>query len=70
MYLGALAMNIYGYIKFHSCTVWVNIVTSILLILMPLVQLLHWNKQNSLLTTSVICLYVSYLGLISQYSKE
>lgn len=37
---------------------------------MPLIQLLHWNKQNSLLTTSVICLYISYLGLISQYSKE
>lgn len=70
MYAGALACNIYGYIRFYNCTLWVNIVTSILLLLLPGIQFLHFNVQNSLLTTSVVCLYVSYLGLISQYSKE
>lgn len=70
MYGGALACNIYGYIKFNGCTLWVNIVTSVLLLLLPGIQFLHFNQQNSLLTTSAVCLYVSYLGLISQYSKE
>jgi hypothetical protein len=70
MYAGALAGNVYGYIKFKDCTLWVNIVTSILLVLIPGIQFLHFNVQNSLLTTSVVCMYVSYLGLISQYSRE
>jgi hypothetical protein len=70
MYAGALACNIYGYIKFKDCTLWVNIVTSILLLLLPGIQFFHFNAQNSLLTTSVVCLYISYLGLISQYSKQ
>ena len=69
MYGGALACNIYGYVKFYDCSLWVNIVTSALLLLVPGIQFLHFNQQNSLLTTSAICLYLSYLGLISQYSK-
>jgi hypothetical protein len=68
MFAGALAVNIYGYIAFSKCTVWVNIVTSILILLLPGIQLIGWNPQGSLLTSSVISLYISYLGLIAQYS--
>lgn len=67
-YAGALAVNIYGYVAFASCTVWVNIITSILILLLPGIQLAGWNKQGSLLTSSVVCLYLSYLSLIAQYS--
>lgn len=43
MYAGALACNIYGYVRFNDCTLWVNIVTSILLLLLPGIQFLHFN---------------------------
>jgi len=66
-------MNVLGYVYFSSSddcgnTVWVNIITSIILLAMPFLQLLNFNKQNSLLTTSLISLYISYLAFICQYS--
>lgn len=68
----AVALNVYGYIKFAEdicgSTLWVNIVTSIVLLFLPVFQFLHFNKQNSLLTTSLISIYISYLSLIAQYS--
>jgi hypothetical protein len=45
-------------------------VTSVLLVVMPLVQILYFNPQNSLLTTGLVCLYVSYLSVIGQFSSE
>jgi len=70
LYAGAWLCNIYGYAKFYECSLWVNIGTTVLLIVLPLVQLLDLNPQNSLLTTSAVCLYISYLGLVSQFSKD
>lgn len=70
LYAGAWLCNIYGYAKFYECSLWVNIGTTVLLLGLPLFQLLDLNPQNSLLTTAAVCLYVSYLGLISQFSKE
>lgn len=35
---------------------------------LPILQLCNFNKQNSLLTTALICLFISYLSFISQYS--
>lgn len=69
----AVGLNIYGYTLFSaddSCgnTLWVNIVTSILLIVLPVFQCFNFNKQNSLLTTSLVSLYISYLALICQFS--
>jgi len=43
-------------------------VTSIILAILPILQLFHFNKQNSLLTTSLVSLYISYLAYICQYS--
>ena len=45
-----------------------NIITSIMLVFLPAIQFLHWNPQNSLLTTSLVCIFISYLSFISQYS--
>lgn len=78
----ALGLNILGYVfSFHNpgdnmdpypaeCpnTLWVNIITSLLLIAMPAIQLFRCNDQNSLLTTSLISVFVSYLAFICQFS--
>lgn len=69
MYGGAWLCNIYGYARFYECSFWTNVGTSLLLIILPSVQLLNLNPQNSLLTTAAVCIYVSFLGLISQFSK-
>ena len=65
----------YGYINFSSddngtctSTLWVNIITSIILIGLPLFQFFNCNKQNSLLTTALVSIYIAYLSLIAQYS--
>ena len=43
-------------------------ITSILLVLVPITQFFNFNVQNSLLTTSVICCYMSYLSFIASFS--
>ena len=35
---------------------------------MPILQLLNFNKQNSLLTTTLVGMYISYLSFICQFS--
>jgi hypothetical protein len=61
-----------GYINFSKdwCgnTLWVNIITSIMLIILPIIQLLRFNQQNSLLTTALVSIFLSYLGFIAQFS--
>lgn len=69
MYAGAFALNVFSYINFRDCVFWPSIITSVLLVVIPATQLLNFNIQNSLLTTSVLCLYLSYLNFISLYSK-
>ncbi len=39
-----------------------------IIVLLPILQLFHFNQQNSLLTTALVTLYISYLNLIAQYS--
>lgn len=39
-----------------------------MLIIMPAIQLLQFNLQNSLLTTSLVSVFVSYLTFIAQFS--
>jgi len=62
----AIFLNILAYIKFagDQCglTTWVSIVTSIIIVLLPAVQLLGFNPQNSLLTTSLVSLLIAYLS--------
>jgi ABC-type antimicrobial peptide transport system permease subunit len=69
----AIALNVLGYIYFSqsdSCgdTLWVNIVNTIILIILPVLQFFNFNKQNSLLTTALVSMYVSYLSFICQFS--
>ena len=69
----ALIFNILGYVYFadgDACgnTVWVNVITSLILIGLPILQLCHFNKQNSLLTTALVSLYISYLAFVAQFS--
>ena len=47
-------------------TSWVSIVTVILLLILPVVQLLNCNPQNSLLTTALVSLYISYTAYAAQ----
>jgi hypothetical protein len=39
-----------------------------MLIILPCVQLLHFNSQNSLVTTALVSLFIVYLNFIAQYS--
>lgn len=68
----AILMNVLGYVYFNSYTcgntLWLNIITTIILIILPVLQLFNFNHQNSLLTTSMVSAYVSYLAFICQYS--
>lgn len=41
-------------------TSWLSIVTLVLILVLPLVQLLHFNPQNSLFTTALVSLLLSY----------
>ena len=73
VYAVALGLNIAGYARFHSTdecgsTLWVNIITILIIIGLPFLQLCNFNKQNSLLTTALVSAYISYLAFISQYS--
>ena len=68
----ALFLNIVCYVSFSldrcGATLWVSIITSALIVLMVLVQLLNLNPQNSLLTTSLVSLLVSYFAYSAQLS--
>ena len=69
----AIALNILGYVYFSQpdyCgdSLWVNIVTTIILVILQSLQFFNFNKQNSLLTTALVGMYVSYLCFISQFS--
>ena len=60
----SIFLNVLGYIRYSSdsCgnSLWPNIVLSLLLVLLPIAQLLNLNTQNSLLTTSLVSLLMSY----------
>lgn len=45
-----------------------NIVNTAVLVALPVVQFFNFNKQNSLLTTAMVGMYVSYLSFICQFS--
>lgn len=45
-----------------------NIITTIMLIILPIIQFFHFNPQNSLLTTALVSMFISYLGFIAQFS--
>jgi hypothetical protein len=68
----AIGVNVLGYLYFSKDwagnTLWVNIVTSIMLVILPIIQLFRFNQQNSLLTTALVSLFISYLGFIAQFS--
>ena len=70
----AIAVNIWGYVVFSNkeqgCTetLWVNITTSVILALLPILQFCNFNVQNSLLTTALVSLYVAYLSFVAQFS--
>ena len=67
-------MNVLGYVYFRSAsdtcqsTLWVNIITSIMLVILPIIQVFHFNPQGSLLTTALVSMFISYLGFIAQFS--
>jgi steroid 5-alpha reductase family enzyme len=72
-FAAAIALNVLGYVYFGTAdacgnSLWVNIFNSVLLVVLPVFQFFNFNKQNSLLTTSMVCTYVSYLAFICQFS--
>lgn len=68
LYSVAILLNIMSYRYFGSCNLWVSITTSVMILLIPCTQLFNFNPQNSLLTTSCICLYISYLSFMALFS--
>lgn len=76
-YVISIGLNIYGYILSSNndsskgyCSNYPNIMSSIYIILMFGIQLLNYNKQNSLLATSFISVFTSYWLLSSIFSSE
>jgi hypothetical protein len=72
-FAAAVGLNVLGYVYFGSAdncgdSLWVNILNSIIMVVLPVVQSFNFNKQNSLLTTAMVCTYVSYLAFICQFS--
>lgn len=67
-YIAALGIHIWAYIKFKDCSLWANIVTTVLILIIPGIQLLGFNPQNSLLTSSAVTLYMVYLTFVAQLS--
>ena len=67
---GALILIIFALIQFTydfcGSTSWLSIVTIIILVILPLVQLLNFNPQNSLLTTALVSLFISYTSYAAQ----
>ena len=39
-----------------------------MIVVLPVIQFLHFNSQNSLLTTALVSLYISFLSFICQFS--
>lgn len=69
----AVLLNVLGYTYFSdsdACgsSLWVNIITSIIILVLPFFQLFNFNKQNSLLTTALVSMYVAYLAFVAQFS--
>jgi len=65
-------LNLLAYIHFSvddcGSTLWLSIVTSCIFLILPMVQLLNLNSQNSLLTTSLVSLLIAYLSYSAQLS--
>jgi hypothetical protein len=68
----AIFLNLLAYINFSgdACgsTLWLSIITSCIFIILPIIQLLDLNSQNSLLTTALVSLLISYLSYSAQLS--
>jgi hypothetical protein len=66
----AITLNVLGYAWFtkDGCesTLWLNISVSVLLFLMPIVQVFQLNPQNNLLTTSLVALLIAYFSYAAQ----
>lgn len=83
MFVLAFGMNIYGYIlvsdeRHHmnsvglssNCPNYPNILGTIFMCLCIGIQLLNFNKQNSLLTTSFMSIYISFWCFSAIYSSS
>lgn len=68
----AVSINVLAYINFghDGCgsSLWLNIIISVLIFLMPIVQVIQLNPQNNLLTTSLVALLISYFSYSAQLS--
>lgn len=60
MFAASLFFIISSFTSHHNSLLWANIVCCIQIGAMIGIQILNFNKQNSLLTTSSLCLLVSY----------
>ena len=80
----AITLNVLGYVFTYKnvndnmepfqtdCidTLWVNIISSFILVALPIIQFFNCNPQNSLLTTALVSMYISYLSMIAQFSYD
>jgi hypothetical protein len=63
-------LNILAYVNFgnDSCgsTTWLSVITTCLIVILPIIQLLGCNSQSSLVTTSLVSLTISYFSFAAQ----
>ncbi|KAM3131050.1 hypothetical protein pb186bvf_016862 [Paramecium bursaria] len=66
----AFTLNLYNFIWFYGCTVnlFTNFFTLIIIVGITAVQLLGWNPEGSLLTSSAMACYITFISYTSQAS--
>lgn len=74
-YIIAIGVNVYGYIlstsdSLQACPNYPNVISSIMIVGLFAIQLLHFNKQNSLLATSTLTVFNSYWLLSAIFSNK
>lgn len=83
MFAVAVGANVYGYVLVagegdrvgsmggqSECSQLPNLLNSLFIVICVCVQLLNFNRQNSLLTTSFMCIYMSFWCFSSIYSSS
>ena len=63
LYAGCITLQVFNFIWFDGCTsnTLVNVVNSILIVLIAVVQMMGYNPNGSLITSGAQSIYMTYL---------
>ena len=68
LFAGCLAFLITSFTAHNETLLWADILCAVEVVLVVGIQLLNFNKQNSLLTTTSLCLLICYCTWSAGYS--